>query len=111
MNSNNEPQTETLAETENFIAWKADEPDGETTYYLQMGRATINFFQEEWQQLSISCKPSTKLNPMKKACTPSSSIMSLSGSMAKTGTSSKGWQANSNNTFLPPGLKPGGSHL
>lgn len=54
MNNNNhsepEPKTETLAETDNFQAWLAEEPDGETTYYLQVGRATINFFQEEWDQ-------------------------------------------------------------
>ena len=49
-NNHFEPSTETLAETENFQAWKADEPDEETTYYLQLGRATINFFQEEWEQ-------------------------------------------------------------
>jgi hypothetical protein len=48
--NNHEPLTGTLAETENFSAWKADEPDGETTYYLQLGRATINFFQEEWEE-------------------------------------------------------------
>ena len=51
MNSNHsEPKTETIAETDNFQAWMAEEPDGETTYYLQVGRATINFFQEEWDQ-------------------------------------------------------------
>jgi hypothetical protein len=51
MSNNQEPQTETLAETENFMAWRADEPDDETTYYLQLGRATINFFKEEWEEL------------------------------------------------------------
>lgn len=51
MSNNQEPNTETLAETENFMAWRADEPDGETTYYLQLGRATINFFMEEWGEL------------------------------------------------------------
>jgi hypothetical protein len=49
-NRHNEPKTETIAETDNFQAWLAEEPDGETTYYLQVGRATINFFQEEWDQ-------------------------------------------------------------
>ena len=48
-NNHNEPITKTLASTENFEAWRADEPDEETTYYLQIGRATINFFEEEWQ--------------------------------------------------------------
>ena len=50
MSNNNEPITKTLAYTENFEAWRADEPDEETTFYLQLGRATINFFQEEWQE-------------------------------------------------------------
>ena len=33
-NNNSEPRTETLAETENFLAWEAEEPDGETTYHI-----------------------------------------------------------------------------
>lgn len=49
-NKTQEPITQTLASTENFEAWKAMEPDEETTYYLQLGRATINFFQEEWDE-------------------------------------------------------------
>jgi hypothetical protein len=48
-NNNREPLTTELASTENFEAWKAEEPDEETTFYLQLGRATINFFEEEWQ--------------------------------------------------------------
>jgi hypothetical protein len=51
MNNAPEPRTETLAETENFSALRADEPDGETVYYLQLGRATLNFFAEEWDEL------------------------------------------------------------
>jgi hypothetical protein len=43
-----EPKTETMAETENYIAWKADEPDGETTYHLELNGVTLHFFQEEW---------------------------------------------------------------
>ena len=46
--NNHNPETATLAETENLSAWKADEPDGETTSSHQLGRATINFFEEEW---------------------------------------------------------------
>jgi len=49
-NNNNELHTETLAETENFFAWRAEEPDDEVTYYLQLDRATIHFFQEEWDE-------------------------------------------------------------
>ncbi|HMU93531.1 MAG TPA: hypothetical protein PKE35_13215 [Anaerolineales bacterium] len=46
--SNNEPKTTTIAETENFIAWRAEEPDGETTYHVELNNVTIHFFQEEW---------------------------------------------------------------
>jgi hypothetical protein len=45
-----EPKTDTLAETENYLAWKAEEPDGETTYHLELGNVTLNFFQEEWEE-------------------------------------------------------------
>ena len=45
-----EPKTETMAETENYIAWKADEPDGETTYHLELNNVTLHFFEEEWQE-------------------------------------------------------------
>ena len=49
MNDNhNDPKTETLAETDNFMAWKALEPDGETTYHIEMNNVTVHFFQEEW---------------------------------------------------------------
>lgn len=49
MNSN-EPRTETIAETENFLAWRAEEPDGETTYHIELNNVTIHFFQEEWNE-------------------------------------------------------------
>ena len=41
---------ETVAESENFGLWLADEPDGETTYHLEMGSVTLHFFREEWQE-------------------------------------------------------------
>jgi hypothetical protein len=52
--SDNQPEIETttLAETTNFIAWKAAEPDGEVTYHLELGMATLHFFEEEWQEFS-----------------------------------------------------------
>jgi hypothetical protein len=51
MNKNsNEPQTETIAETENFLAWRAEEPDGETTYHIELNNVTLHFFQEEWAE-------------------------------------------------------------
>lgn len=49
-NKNNEPRTQTMAETENFIAWKAEEPDGETTYHIELSNVTVHFFEEEWKE-------------------------------------------------------------
>jgi hypothetical protein len=43
-----EPTTETIAETDNFQAWKANEPDGEVTYHLELNNVTLHFFREEW---------------------------------------------------------------
>lgn len=43
-----EPVTSTLSETANYIAWKAEEPDGETTYHLELNNVTLHFFEEEW---------------------------------------------------------------
>ena len=51
MNSNNNgPETETIAETDNFLAWKAEEPDGETTYHIELNNVTVHFFEEEWNE-------------------------------------------------------------
>jgi hypothetical protein len=49
-NPNDEPVTETLAETDSYLAWKADEPDGETTYHLELNNVTVHFFKEEWDE-------------------------------------------------------------
>ncbi len=44
--------TQVIAETESlhYQVWKADEPDGETTYHLELNNVTIHFFTEEWQE-------------------------------------------------------------
>jgi hypothetical protein len=44
------PNTETIAETDNYLAWKAEEPDGETTYHLELNNVTLHFFMEEWEE-------------------------------------------------------------
>ena len=44
------PEVETICETENYIVWRADEPDGESTYHLELGNLTVHFFTEEWQE-------------------------------------------------------------
>lgn len=45
-----ETRTETITETENYMAWKAEEPDGETTFHLELNNITLHFFQEEWDE-------------------------------------------------------------
>jgi hypothetical protein len=49
-NNDHEPETHTLAETENYMAWKAEEPDGETTFHLELNNVTLHFFREEWDE-------------------------------------------------------------
>jgi hypothetical protein len=44
-----EPKIQTIVETEIYSIWRADEPDGETTYNLELNNVTIHFFEEEWQ--------------------------------------------------------------
>ena len=50
MSDSLEPETSTIAETENYLAWKAEEPDSETTYHLELNNVTLHFFKEEWQE-------------------------------------------------------------
>ncbi len=40
----------TLAETENYEAWASEEDDGEEIFHLDLGRVTIHFFREEWDE-------------------------------------------------------------
>lgn len=43
-------ETTTMAETDNFLAWRAQEPDGEATYHLELNNVTLHFFEEEWEE-------------------------------------------------------------
>lgn len=45
-----EPQTDVIAETDNFLAWRAEEPDGEETFHLELNNVTLHFFREEWEE-------------------------------------------------------------
>jgi hypothetical protein len=47
MDNEKEPVTTTIAET---LAWRADEPDNESTYHLELNNVTLHFFKEEWQE-------------------------------------------------------------
>ncbi|RPI31012.1 MAG: hypothetical protein EHM70_12505 [Chloroflexota bacterium] len=45
-----EPKTQVIAETEDYLAWRADEPDGEVTYHIELNNVTLHFFNEEWEE-------------------------------------------------------------
>jgi len=45
-----DPTTEVIAETDSYLAWKAEEPDGETTFHLELNNVTLHFFKEEWDE-------------------------------------------------------------
>ena len=45
-----EPVVKTLAESDNYIAWQAEEPDGEITYHMELNSVTLHFFKEEWEE-------------------------------------------------------------
>jgi len=50
MSNNTDPKTQTISETDNYLAWRAEEPDGETTYHLELNSVTLHFFTEEWEE-------------------------------------------------------------
>jgi hypothetical protein len=51
MANGNDVNIETLAETENYVAWISHEQDGEVVYHIELGSITLHFFQEEWGEL------------------------------------------------------------
>ena len=51
MDENPELRTKTIAETENYLVWRADEPDEESTYHIELNNVTLHFFDEEWHEL------------------------------------------------------------
>ena len=55
-NDSQDPRTKTLAETDNYMAWQAEEPDGETTYHVELNNITLHFFQEEWDEFQSLVK-------------------------------------------------------
>lgn len=44
------PKTKVINETDHYLVWRAEEPDGETTYHLQLDNVTVHFFKEEWDE-------------------------------------------------------------
>ena len=62
MNNPSDPKTRTLAETDNYLAWQAEEPDGETTYHLELNNVTLHFFAEEWVEFLTLVREISKDN-------------------------------------------------
>jgi hypothetical protein len=56
MTDSEDISTKILAETTNFIVWSAAEPDGETTYHVELGTVTLHFFREEWDEFLEAVK-------------------------------------------------------
>ncbi len=56
MTDSEEISTKIIAETTNFIVWSAEEPDGETTYHVELGTVTLHFFREEWDEFLEAVK-------------------------------------------------------
>lgn len=50
LTNSNDGQGTGIAETENYMIWEVQEPDGETTYHLELGVATLHFYREEWAE-------------------------------------------------------------
>ena len=50
MDKKPEVMVETLVETDNYSVWRADEPDQESTYHLELNNITVHFFKEEWDE-------------------------------------------------------------
>ncbi|MCK5053849.1 MAG: hypothetical protein KAR65_06205 [Anaerolineales bacterium] len=56
MTESDEISTKILSETSNFIVWMAEEPDGESTYHVELGTVTLHFFREEWEEFLEAVK-------------------------------------------------------
>jgi hypothetical protein len=50
MKATDDLNIETIVETDNFTIWRADEPDDESTYHLELNNITVHFFKEEWDE-------------------------------------------------------------
>jgi hypothetical protein len=51
MNDNENTNIETIAETENYVAWTDTDENGETVYHLELSTVTVHFFKEDWDEL------------------------------------------------------------
>jgi hypothetical protein len=46
-----EVKVDTLAETDNYIAWVSHEPDGEDVFHIELGQVTVHFYREEFEEM------------------------------------------------------------
>lgn len=49
----NDQDVEVLAETENFILWRAKEDDAGYIYHLELGGVSLHLLPEEWEELVV----------------------------------------------------------
>lgn len=54
--SNSDLPVETIAETENYVAWVSEEADGEVMYHIELNNVTVHFFREEWEEFLMLVK-------------------------------------------------------
>ena len=50
MAAQSEIKTQIIAETQNYLIYTAQEPDGEITYNVELGTLTLHLFKEEWDE-------------------------------------------------------------
>lgn len=48
---NDDSKLNTIAETENYVAWADTDENGETLYHLELSTVTVHFFKEDWDEL------------------------------------------------------------
>ncbi len=58
--NNSDLPTKAIAETENYIVWEVEEPDGEMTIHVELGTVTLHFFREEWTEFLALIKDASK---------------------------------------------------
>jgi hypothetical protein len=56
----NDIPTHTLSETENYVVWQSEEPDGEQVFHIELGSVTLHFFREEWQEVLTLIQQASK---------------------------------------------------
>ena len=50
MDGKTDLKVETIVETDNYTIWRADEPDDESTYHLELNHVRSHCLNEEWDE-------------------------------------------------------------